>query len=340
MTDLTTALASLVGKAFQDSPELAAIRQRHKSGEITEEIALHEMVDVLSRDPDICGIIEANRPNPESKVRLPRINPMVEAHIIERLQFDGDLPDLRTGPTPFNVVPAVPVALTARNPVVGGMMLKQASEEMQTKVVAHETRRLQLIEATLQKALPEMARVSDVLAKASETDVLALVWGNPDTDLPEYKRGQFPAPQKVETPSGTTLAKLTPTESQTAAWQLLSTTQGRMSAQPVIETIILSSLQKQGLKVKSQSTPAREGKTPLSSHEWTLNLSGKGSTQPAFNFIDMAGRVLAAGLKAKLPGTGRTTQMELEVKTINKLDDRIVGWTASLFEALPDGCTP
>lgn len=293
-----------------------------------EQVSPEALRQLLDSDPEISALLASLTPV-EAPFTLPRLNPLAEAALIERAQFDGDIPEYRTGPLPKGVAPAVPVTLTARNPVAGGVMLEKASALVRREVTRHEAQRLQAAERMVQKALPEMEKLATALTTHDNAE--ALVWGSAATDLPTYQRGSLPAPRKVKAPSGAQLAKLTPEQSKEAAWKLLSTTQGRRSARPVIEDIVLRDLQKQGWTVVAQSPSDR--KDTIVSHEWVLPLSGKRALQPAFSFIDMAGKVLAAGLRAKLPR--QPGSLVLEVDVINRIADRMVGWSARLLPQDP-----
>ena len=328
MTNVDDLIQTLIGKAMTDTEETTAIKVRLKAGEITEEKAVQELLEVLARDPEILAFIESSRVAPEN--RLPRVDPLVEAALIERAQFDGDMPEMRTGPwrPNLNSSPAVPVALTSRDPVVGGIMLQRAADAMQKKLMEHDLKRLREIETIYQNALPAMNETTDALVKREEPDVFALVHGSAGTDLPEYKRGEVPAMVKVEV-TRDDLAALTPAQRQEAAWKLLSTTQGRRSAQPVIEQLVKQDLEKRGFEVQCREAAEVESGW-LSDHKWTLKMSGPSATQASFNFIDMAARCIATGLRTKWPKDAAPKAI-LELTTVNRLEDRVIGWSARLF---------
>ena len=326
MNDLQQTLETLIGSVVKSTPELDELRAKVVRGELSEEAALQQMVEVVCKDPEIYALIEAHRPAATS--RLPRLDPLVEATLAERAQFDKDMPELRSGPLLPGVAPAVAVALTARNPVAGGVMLQQASTEMQSRIAEHEASRLQLVEAAIQKALPGMTTAAEALLKIEDPEFVSLVAGSAATDLPEYRRGQLPAPVSLTAPSGSALAALTPEQSRGAAWSLLSTTQGRRSANSVIEKLIVQDLQKHGLVVHCRNA-AESDTPPLAYHEWIVTLSqGPAATQSAFSFIDMAAKVLSTGLRKK---AGLAKNCILETSPINRISDREVGWAARLF---------
>jgi hypothetical protein len=322
-----TQLQKAVSDLASSDPQAREIQARLNRGEITEEEATLQIVNVLSERPEIEALVASLRP-PDNGQRLPRLDPLVQAGLVERLQFDGDVPEMRTGKLLPEASPAVPVVLTGRSPVAGGWMLQQASAELGAEVHAREAARMTEVAGFVEAALPGMGKAVTDLARVDDPHVEALVRGTSETDHPEYRRGQVPLARVTLVPSGSALAKLTPEESKEAAWKLLSTTQGRRSAQPVIEALILKELRKGNLSVEA-ATGAGGTVHVLAAHSWSLNLSGKGSTQSAFSFLDMAGKVLAAGLRAKLPLN--PPPLALEVFPLDQLADRVVGWSARVF---------
>ena len=325
MTDLSEALGTLVGTAVKDNPKITEIKERFRRGEMSEEIAFQEMLEEIGKNPDVLAAIEQMRPLGE-KTRLPRINPLIEAALIERAQFDGDMPELRFGPL-GKAKPAVPVVLQGSNPVAGGLMLKAASEEMSRQISTHEAKRQATVQHYLEAAVPQMQMAGDTLT-ISTPELTDLVRGTAETDHPDYRRGQLPALMRVEPPTTAALALLTPQEAREAAWTLLSTTQGRRSAQPVIVRLLTEDLQKRGYKITFRDPTKAQNHLAL--HEWKVRMSGPGSTQAAFSFIDMAAKVLSAGLRSKL--AEGVKEILVEVETIDRVADRVVGWRAVAFD--------
>jgi hypothetical protein len=327
---LDTTLSILVGGTVRFEAELNEIKARFRDGSITEETALREMVEVVSKDPEVLALIERGVSERAPGVPRPRLNPLVEAALIERAQFDGDIPELRTGMLERGIAPAVPVNLTGPSAVAAGLMLQHASDAMLKRVEAHEVARVGEINRMLEAALPAMEKTVTDLVKSQGPDVMALVRGTPDTDLPEYRRGQLPALMKIATPTGAELAALTPAERQQAAWKLLSTTQGRRSAKPVIERLIGEDMAKHKLTATFRE-PTENLITPMATHEWIVHMTGAATTQSSFNFIEIAARVLSAGLRSKMPKDNPVSHVCVEVATVNRISDREVGWTARMF---------
>jgi hypothetical protein len=284
------------------------------------------------------------------------MNPLVLGALVERAQFDGDMPELRTGDIPIGVTPAVPVKTTARNPVAIGMMLGKASDKVQKQLDAGSAERRTEIEQQL---------TLGSIAEAMETDphMLALksVWGdieknNPATDAcpagalvaaggdaatalagtaesdPEgYRRGEAPKPIVVARPTGATMAKMPIAQRHEMAWRFLSTTQGRVSAVGVLLDTVAALLRERGVVVEERTfNPHAPRVQPLAYAEWTVTLAGPGATQPAFALVDVSSKTLAHSLFAGL-GDTKPDKCFLEIESINRFSDREVGWMARLM---------
>lgn len=341
--EVNEAIERLATRLREQVPELAYIMDRAKAGFLSEEEAMVEMMAVASK-PEVTERIMAAatrdlatlKPTNEDLAEvgdyafftgrgLPQLNPLVEAALIERAQFDDDIPELRTGPLPEGVKPAVSVKTTARDPVVLGRMLQQASEEVGQRLVAHERERLKGIEG--------IAEDKNVLALLEEGGhslaLIEQVIGSSDTDLPEYRRGAVPAPVEVPKPEARALAVMTPQERREAAWKFLSTTQGRRSAIETIRSMVATNLRGAGIEVVEQEyDPQAPERDVIAYHEWSVGLSGPSATQPSFALVDTAAKALYRGLvKDTTPGT----QVHLEVVAVNTVDVRTVGWAARLL---------
>jgi len=253
------------------------------------------------------------------KDKVERLNPLVEAAIAERSQFDGDVPELRSGPLPDGSSPAVPVETSARNPVAIGQMLETASAEVQGEL----TRATQEYEeeARLLGDKLEAEGVNEETALATIKKQLPA----PPTGVGGYEAGQLPAKRSVDGPTGSALAKLSPEQRQMAAYKAFSTTQGRRSALPVIEELLLAGLESEGFTMASRP-PSRASEVPIYA-DWTVHLGGQEATQSSFSFIDTAAKVLLRKLVPLLREKDVSSPV-LEVQEINTVDVRQVGWAA------------
>lgn len=371
------ALSALLGRVVHQAPELAHILKRAKAGEIDETQAMTEMLQAIRDNPELeqrlvemahtslvppsgdTGQISLkDDPRAEWLVQLkpgglPQLNPLFEAYLIERSQFDGDMPELRTGPMPDGVAPSVSVDTKARNPVAIGVMMEEASKKVRGEIDAHEAERRQLINRVSEDDHTGKPRAALEAINASEDDlslvkkhsatiakaaqglpVTALLHGSPDTDYPGYRRREIPKPVKVDRVSGGALVSMTEEQRRESAWKFLSTVQGRRTAVITVRELVASELTQKGLKVTERDyDKGKEAPTILAHHEWTIQLSGAGSTQASFSLIDMASKALAIHLMRDLP-QGHPSEMILEVDTVDQLPDRKVGWAARLLPPL------
>lgn len=319
-----------------DKPEMAA-----EINTIAMEVFAPLRDDNIEPDPRDPEEVKENLPafQPESnplgltaedmifqppKSRLPALDPMVEAAIIERVQFDGDIPELRSGDLPEGGRPAVPVNTQARNPVAIGQMLNRASEETHEEIKSLSFEHTQKL-AELGVTVEEDGSLN-LPAHLDPTDIQLL----PD-DPEGYKRGQLPVPKTVESPTGSALAKLTPEDRALSAWSALATTQGRRSAVSVIQELVETTLRSAGMEVRSNARPDLGRKDVPVYVEWTQKLSGPNSTQGNFSFIDIASKVLAKKILDQAGGLSIDDPV-LEVIPLNTVDVRRVGWAARLVE--------
>jgi len=248
--------------------------------------------------------------------RLPQIHPLLQGLMAERLQYDGDIPELRVGPLPEGGYPAVPVQTLSRNPVQIGAMLQTAREEV--------TEELTQVHA---------AQVSELTKAIQEGDVTALVskWGETVATTEGYSIGQAPALRVVREPDVFALAAMPFAEKQELFTQALTSTQGRKSATPVITDLIREILAPWCLRLGSHRGPGTQ--PVLAQARWSVEIfGGKSEMNPSFSYLDVAARALARKLKAELetqqcvPGA-----VTLYVTPINTVEERIVGWEALLY---------
>lgn len=264
------------------------------------------------------------------------------AAISERLQFDGDIPELRTGPMPDGASPAVEVESEARSLAVLGAMLATASEEVAREIEAYREKvhrdaengsnlpaRADLQEAVargLRHLLPEgnpvhQARVlSALVGREVQPDEL-VTW-----DPPSYRRQTRPPARRVDAPSGAELARMSPAQRARNAWQALSTTQGRRSAAPTVAALVEDRLRQRGYEITRRATGVSAGVS------WTCSIDdGAPSTQPGFSFVDTAAAALATKIMQRhAPDDGPHV---LSVSTVDSLAEREVGWAAQLEKA-------
>lgn len=356
MTDsaATEALLIFSRRVAAEFPEVKAVLDLAASKKIDEVEAMRRLAELATRNPDLQKRIEALASEMTAPLRAggsegsiqgsvgdrllfdpgvgqPKLNPLYEAALIERAQFDGDIPELRTGGLPDGATPAISVQTTARNPVAVGQMLDHASRRVLDDIENKQGENRRLLQAVAEgDTLALVARAGADLALRGEDAIDRLLDGrDPAMDVPSYPRGQVPAPLTVETPSGSTLAVLTPEEQRTHAWRFLSTTPGRRSAISSIRLEILRFLTKHGFEVVEREAQGSPVEPVVARHEWSVRIDGPGSTQSSFALIDIAAKVMGKSLLDQM--AARRGRVILEVAALNTVDVRSVGWGARLL---------
>lgn len=351
MTDENDQVLAVLQEAARrieaDHPELFQVMGQARKGEISEDEALGALMvlagqNAAALDQTLLQVTAPLRegageaPNSmgvfDNGVGLPRMNPLVEAAILERIQFDGDIPELRTGPLPAGVEPAVPVLTTARDPAVIGGMLREASAQTLAQIQAHDAKRLGTLSSSNPEPLDEvaLAMVLVDVEGGALTPVEQLVWGSAETDLPTYRRGEIPTAIQVPQGTGSALALLTPEQRREDAWKFLSTTAGRRSALPIVRSLVHTGLRDRGLQVEANTGPLDTHADVLSYREWTVVLAGPQSTQASAPLLDLASESIVRGLLVNLSLPDRQLDLILDVVEVNTVDVRRVGWGARL----------
>jgi len=355
--EVTQAMDELVEQLREQHPDLVDIMDAMKCGELDQERGMKLITDYTVEHPELEANFMATAGTalaplragdavfptgevPEGVMqtdqdRLPRLNPLYEAALAERAQFDGDMPELRTGPMVEGVKAAVSIQSDARDPAILGTLLEGASEQVTRQVETHEQVRHEQIREIAENPLGTLAliqRAASNLTRQETPDIVDMVRGTAETDLATYRRGELPALMAMVTPPGAALAKMTGQERREGAWKFLSTTQGRRSAVDTILKLVAECLVQRGFDVEEHDLGGVEPKEhrgkEMAQHLWRVNLAGVGATQPSFSLIDVAARVLAAQLARQVePQT-----VALEVWPVNTIADREVGWGARLLQ--------
>ncbi len=208
------------------------------------------------------------------------VNPIMEAVVKERASLDGDVPEARLGPIPEGGRPAVPVKTDSYDPVIVGIQLRKASEdvaqEIRVAIAEHDeycTAVLSDVEKNTDDAVRETALE---MAKKHLPPVPVGVKG--------YKAGGKPAFRKGALVPPVAAAELSLTERREHAYRALATTQGRASLSPVIEKGVIDYLRQHGIY-------ARAGEPhPDSSvlSRWTSVVWGADDLSDGFNYITTA----------------------------------------------------
>lgn len=315
-------------------PGFSDVIRRLESGDLTPEGALAEMAKLLqenseseSRFMEIAGtLMVPGVPNANGDLffvkekGLPMMNPLVQGALVERAQYDGDMPEMRTGPMEESLSPSVSVATDVVNPVMLGRMLEAASEQIKPKV--------------LEAHAGKMREIGDLVESPSETQALqreraldsALTNLDPSSDAEVYRRGGLPAPVSVTTPTGSELMLMSELDRKRAAWRFFSTSQGRRSAVGTIAVTVYALLQSEGINVQVRDFDGTCKETVHAFHEWKADLSGPNGSNPSFDVIGTAAKAIAK----KLSAAGRG-DCWLEVTQILSIDQHKVGWAGRLI---------
>ncbi len=326
---LESRLAEISEAVYNNSPELRDLIDKVSSGELDEQEALSQMMKAVMQNDELntslqtysneaVGELKATNPaifQPPSG--LPKLDPMFEARLFERIQFDEDAPELRRGPLPAGVKPAVPVSDASPNPVALGASLHTASEQMEQEIKA-------LINAH----------------NESESTELTPWASSGFANLPQptdYQPGTLPALINVAKPDGGALAAFTVPESQELAWKAAVTTHGRRSAAATIERIVLTHLKEIGLDVESQPLQA-DTENIVKKTVWTFSILGTGGESTQSNFSPVANASAAIANELSQPFVAEngmidiSTPLWFEITTVDMIEERTVGWAALLRE--------
>lgn len=236
----------------------------------------------------------------------PKLNPLYEAALAERLQFDGDIPELRHGPVSANATPAVGVDTTVSNPVALGMMLEKAEAIVTASVEEAREVSRQLLEESTALTVSDVPVVESALYKA--------------------EHGAVPAPLNVETPKATEIMALAPAQKKALVWKATSTTQGRRSALGAIKERLCFEFESFGFGV--ECVGALEN--PDYRASWTFPLQkGHNASQERFSHVETAGAALSKKLLAQVPDEADSRHLVLHVNTLDGISEGLVGWEAS-----------
>lgn len=258
----------------------------------------------------------------EDRPNYRMLHPLLMGMIVELLQFDGDVPELRSGPLPEGGSPAVPVRTSSRDPVVIGAMLRTASREVAAELAEAQSARDAKVAAMLETVEGSGVTITGLVRQETERGIA----------VSGYAPGHKARMRDVAEPTTAELAALTFTERQQLAHKTLTSTQGRRSVVPVLSEMIRQTLHAKGF-TSVVAAEDNEG-TLYASAEWCVMIDGGSAERnPRFNFVDVAARALSTKLCRDLTGrVGQDTHLTLLVSPVNEVSERRVGWRALLFE--------
>lgn len=295
-----------------------------REGDLSTEEAMAKLEE-LSNIPEIQDLIPNDLTfHGHGGVGAPGMHPIVAARILEQLQFDGDIPDLRTGPLKKGQRPAVPVDTEILDPVQVGMMLDTASEEVLRAINASYNEALEASAERVAKQLTDMP-VSDAYALMVRETVTAhlTVLDEPELDPEGYRRGQVPQLRKVDPPTLKDLADLTPDDRSHYIWRSLSTTQGRRSLCKPIENHILKSLD-MGQRVQRGACLG-----PSWDFKWTTTLT-KGYS-PHVNLAGLAAMALTCKVRKLIETLSDNMTFRFNVDAVNAVHEGRTGWVVRVW---------
>jgi len=310
--------AAAENKEFQSSVEQALFDAFKIEPGTTDLAHFPERQKMLDRwgfdDKDLIFTPFEDRPDYQM------LHPLLMGMIVELLQYDGDIPELRTGALPEGGSPAVPVKTMARNPVVIGAMLRTASNEVVLELGAAQKEK----DANIANMLNAVGGTGNAITGLvrQETQRGVAVMG--------YQPGQKAAIREVKPPTPMELVRMPFKERQELAHKALTSTQGRRSVVPVIVGLIQDALTPlvKGLRVVTINPG-----NPFIEVEWGMQIDGGvNERNPNFNFIDTAAESLTNKLLRELrTKEARDAEYELVVTPINTVSERRVGWRATLY---------
>ena len=314
VTEFTDAIKGL-RETLDNTPGASEIFAGLESGDLTPAQAYLQLETLLSGAGHDLGALGNQFPMAipmdgavpmvlEGDNGLPMLNPLVEAAIAELASIDGDVPHMRSGPMPATATPAIPVETTAANPVMVGMMLKDAADKVQ------EALQLAVAERDAQiKAITERAQEAGLVVRKEDLPA-------PITGVAQYRAGQVPAALVVAQPTAQQVAGLTPTQQREAVHKALATTQGRSSLAPVIASMVRARLGAMGVDAVVGNV-SEDGLSAM----WAMNTYADDEIHEDFSPVEVAAGSLAAKIKKHL-----FKKVVFTVVPFNGTSERHFGW--------------
>lgn len=346
-------LSKLTEWLAEQSPEAANLIRQMRAGDIGEIDALVGLRKILSADnnrllhafeaeamqefaplregkPDSTpsySLVESEADAPPAVYRpkpgMAALNPLIEAAIAERAQFDGDVPEFRKGPLIDGVLPAIPVETEAMSPIAVGEALDRAAHQVRDEYDIARRAHIEGVNHLIEAAVDETALV------ATMEQMPAI-----PTGIATYRAGEKPQPLAVAPTETSTLLALSDADAQRFAFKTISTTQGRRSAIQPIEKAVQNRLAEMGVEViiDTSGRGYREDDRGLGEAVWTMPLTSEGSTQANFSYMAVAARALARQLAEAIKEFNMDDARVLQVSTVDAIADRVVGWRARLVK--------
>lgn len=340
---------------LQEYPELKDTLESSRSGKISTEQAVKDVWRILGSHPEADDTLskalhesfglETSQTDlalfPERSQMLERwgfteedlifqpfedrpgyqmLHPLLMGMIVELLQYDGDVPELRSGKLPEGGSPAVPVKTVARDPVHVGDLLQRASSEVMKELQAATSEHDQKVGKMIGAIGGSGEEFSGLVRQEMERGI----------GVPGYRPGHRAQMRTVE-PSASSheIARLPHDKRQKLAHKTLTSTQGRRSVVPAIQDLVLQGLHQRGYTAIRNG----QGEEIFAEEQWTIGIEGGANERnPNFNFVDTAAAALVAKLGRSLSGeASRYSNLHLKVSPVNDVAERRVGWVATLY---------
>jgi len=246
------------------------------------------------------------------------LNPLMEAAIAERASLDGDVPEARSGPIPEGGYPAVPVLTDAMDPVVVGMQLEKASQEVEEEIrlqMEDHSSTCGLILSRVETEATEQGIGVSRALEVAKKNLPAI-----PTGVKGYKAGAVPALRKAQHVPATTLAALSDEQRRGYSYKALATSQGRTSLSGVIEKGSIDYLRAHSLNaVAGEPHPDTAVTT-----KWTVVLWGAEDLAEGFNPITVAIHSMCSDVMETITGH---EEVCIRVSPYHGITDRRFGWT-------------
>lgn len=347
-------IATITDKISEDFPEIREILDKAQRGELSEEQALGEMMTFTQNNPTIANKIadifmenaqETTELENEDEIFLmakqggkeiedkksvfntvwedrsdqgkrARFNPQYESYLVERLQFDKDIPELRTLPMDKDTMPAVDVVATSPNLAVVGDQLKRASSQVREE------------QDTLEEEYTK--QLSDKLRSGTEITKTSTELDRSQIPQPKgYESGKLPVAREISEMGSDELICLSEDIRRENIWEVISTTQGRRSMSGVLAQIIKEKLGDHNIIVKID--PNGTGKVMSMAH-WTMTIKGAKELQDNFSFVETCAYSLAYNLIRNMKEDyDPNIEYSLHITTINEYSIREIGWGARIM---------
>ena len=322
------------GKLMSSTNEGRDLFERLKKGELTEDQAAQRFLQLIQRDGRMGEMVTAARKlsniaaesmplMTETSTGVSQLNPLYEAALAERAFFDGDVPQLRSGPIPEGGSPAVPVLTDVLDPVVVGEMLERASGIVSKRLEAATQEHADYCNQALALAV-------DSGTTGTELELVKKSLPAKPNGVPGYHAGEEPSKMELLPLDAGAIATLTPETARAYAFKVLTSTQGRVSMVRPLMTDLVERFEEAGVEVEGDFA-GDWGIAPDSlSVSWAMVAVGPEDLSERFNFAAVAARSMFEDLCATFREQELSGEYVLTVLPFNSASDRRFGWSAHL----------